>query len=241
MRKRRNRSTWFPVLGFINDPEGANENTTWDYRPLNVNADGSSNVFALPLIPDETRDPADETFAGDYTLRDYVEGQTCIIDRIVGKIVWNAVQTNDQSPNDPWNQIICCSAIAVLPVGEDSTTPEVASTEWNPLHATNADKPFLWRRTWVLGNNSARTDLARDVNPASNEAFGSVLDGPHIDTKGSRRAIRKNERLFVIHAVMGISSYTGLPHASAQGAVSVIGDFRVLGRLTRSKNKSLFK
>lgn len=240
-RKRRNRSTWFPILGFINNPEGNNFDSTWDFRPVTINANGDPNVFALPLIPDETRDPADQAFAGDYTLRDYVEGQTCIIDRVVGKVTWWTAQTIDQSPVDPWNTIICASGLAILPVGEDSATPEVASTEWDPLAATNADKPWLWRRTWVLGNNSARTDLKRDVLPPSNAAFGSVMDGPHLDTKGTKRAIRKNERLFIIHSVQGIASYVGESGASTPGQASICTDVRVLGHLTKSKNRSLFK
>lgn len=239
-RKRRNRSTWFPILGFFNS-EGA-ENTSWDARPVTVNSDGTSNCFALPLIPDQTHDPADVATEG-YSLRDYVEGQTCIIDRVVGKINWALQSEAAAPPRDVWTTVICASALAVLPVAEDSVVPEIASTEWNPLHATNLDKPYLWRRTWILGDQSstgAAGKLPLFFNATNNQA-GSVLDGPHIDTKGTRRAIRKNERLFVIHAIMGIESASGETSATENGSAVVIGDFRVIGRLMRGKNRSIFK
>lgn len=238
--KRRNRSTWFPILGFFNT-EGA-QNTSWDARPVTVNASGVSNVFALPLIPDQTHDPADVATEG-YSLRDYVEGQTCIIDRVVGKINWALQSEAAASPRDVWTTVICASALAVLPVGEDSPTPEIASNEWDPLLATNLDKPFLWRRTWILGDQSSTGTggkLPLFFNSTNNQA-GSVLDGPHLDTKGTKRAIRKNERLFMIHSIMGIETASGEQVASEDGAAVVIGDFRVLGRLIRGKNRSLFK
>lgn len=237
-RRRRNRSTWFPVLGF--EAGETLTPTTWDSRLVVLDAAGLTNVFALPLIPDDTRDPADATFSGDYTLRDYVEGQTCIIDRIVGKIQWAMAQEAQADPNVAWVEAICCSAIAVLPVADDNSSPGISSDDWNPLAATNADKPWLWRRTWLLGDNSSTGDAPQYTWPVNNCQFPGVLDGPHIDTKGTKRAIRKNQRLFLIHAAQGVVSADGSFPATLDGQMTVTADVRVLGRMVRGRNRGNF-
>lgn len=239
-RKRRNRSTWFPILPF-SDAEGTfqTNNASYDARLFGVLTHGTPNVAAIPLIPDVSTDPADSV-ATDNTLRDFVEGQTCIIERIVGKIVWWMGQnTPPADPNIAVTNCVACTAFAVLGTANDAgTSPELPSTEWDPLAAENAHKPWLWRRTWVLADNKVQTNLTHSeiTLPSCNEFFASAYDGPHIDTKGTKRAIRRNERIFMIHSVRGF----GDPDANLAGDAGVIADLRVLGRMTKSRNRGQF-
>lgn len=234
MRKRRQRSTWFPVLG-----------TSWNEGDIlssifpqtqEVALNWAINTVATPLIPDYTEDPS--VTAGESTLRDFVEGQTCIIDRIVGKICVLADQTAPGAEGEGIPLIFCCAGIAVLPV-DDSGTPLTSSDgrEIAALAAENLDKPFLWRRTWLIGNRLAADTTNPYPNiPTSNMEFGSVLDGPHVDTKGVKRAIQRNQRLFLILSTQD----AGRGEPNVTSFVRWVVDLRVLGRMRRARNKSLF-
>lgn len=233
--RRRNRATWFPILG-VGDPESQ---ITVDTRLYNTpgTAAYSPNVEAIPIIPDATA-LVDSTATGDFTLRDYVEGQTCIIERIVGKIVWSMASYDPGTDSTP-NTAICCTAFAVLPV--DATgIPALPSSDFDPFLANNSAQPWLWRRTWVLANNQAIAPgvIAQFNDPASNEFFASRDDGPHIDTKGTKRAIRREERLFQINATSAIITSSGTD-LSAQ--LRCVSDLRVIGRMVKATNRSTFK
>jgi len=241
-RRRRNRSTWFPLLPF-NEADGFvnAQDTTYDVRFLAPVAAGDPNVIAVPIIPDTSYEPSDAT-ATDATLRDYVEGQTCIIQRCVGKVVWSVQQFPPGAEERTPNTVIACTALAVLGVDNDSGnqgSPELPSTEWDPLAAANAHKPYLWRRTWVLSNNLAIPDTSAGQynDPASNEFFPGLGDGPHLDTKGTRRAIRRDERLFAIHSCRAISATDG---TFIPAFARVIFDVRVLGMMVKARNKGQF-
>lgn len=232
MRRRRNRATWFPVLG-VGDP-GAQ--VTYDLRNFDFSA--QPNVQAIPLIPDATP-YVDTSIAGDHSLRDIVEGQTCLIERIVGKIVWGVdqfVPPGEPTPTTP-NVGIFCTAFAVLPT-DDAGSPAIPSDEYDPLLANNSAQPWLWRRTWVLANNQIAGLSDGGFNhPASNEFFASRDDGPHIDTKGTKRAIRREERIFMIHSTRSADNEVW----DFNGASQVIADLRVLGMMVKAKNRSSFK
>lgn len=240
-RKRQNRSTWFPILGTDTFNTGAF--SSYDTRDLTVHANYAPSVIAVPIIPDFSADPNDSTDTQGYTLRDFVEGSACIIERIVGKIVWGIQQIPPPSEQSTVAVAIACTAFAVLPTqNDDPGTPELPNiSEYDPLLAENMDKPYLWRRTWVLANNAAvpidpGVQAGQFSHPASNEFFASRDDGPHIDTKGTRRRVMRNERIWMIHSVMSLTG--GDPEAS--GESQVVADVRVLGRLTRQRNKGTF-
>lgn len=236
-RKRQNRGTWFPVLGSLVGGSESEYLTTMDRQAFSVSTDpGFANIVANPLIPDETPDV--ESAGVATTLRDFVEGQTCIIHRIVGKIVWGVGQSQNAGYSP--NVIVCASGIAVLPVADDTNIPDLPSDEYDPLRPQNSSQPWLWRRTWILANN-AQVNVASAVgfnHPASNEFFASRDDGPHIDTKGTKRAIRREQRIFLVHNVMNadINADEG-----TAGYAAVWTDVRVFGQMVRSRNKSTFK
>lgn len=235
-RYRKNRSTWFPIIPFEEpDGTGGGIGRTDDKRELTVWTNpGIRDCIAIPLIPNESFEtgPANST----ETLRDFVEGQTCIIERIVGKIVWSMQQITDGGYTP--RLALCCTAFAVLPVDGDGN-PDIGSDEWDPLLAKNAHQPWLWRRTWLLANTLAWAASNQGYPaPHCNEFFASRDDGPHIDTKGTKRAIRREQRIFMIHSVLNAD-----PAADEgdNGLTYVNADVRVLGRMTRARNRSNFK
>jgi len=238
MRRRRTKSTWFPVLGTDAADGGPLSSVFTEFT--NVNFDYSADFKITPIIPDYTEDPS--TATAEHTLRDFVEGQTCVIDRIVGKITCHLIQGTGSGESFYQPSIVtCCAAVAVLPVDDAGVaTTTGTGEEINPLYAENLDKPWLWRRTWTLNNNVQASVPGYFYNmqgPASNTSMGSMLDGPHIDTKGVKRAIQRNQRIFLI---LGAQNETPGDVANEDGTVFWTVDLRVLGRMRRARNKSLF-
>lgn len=237
-RRRRNRSTWFPILGF-DTGVAANVNglSTVDFRAFAVPATGAATVVPVPLIPDIDV-PAEQAQSNagkvETTLRDYVEGQSCIIDRIVGNlqigIVPSAAKTSSET-------IICCAAIAVLPVEDDATGVNLALSieDIDPLRADNSAQPWLWRRVWVLGDEKQAGNEGHFF--PQNNLFGSVAEASKIDTKGTKRAIRREQRIFMVYSFLNAN-----PNIEGESrTVACSLDVRVLGRMTRAHNRSTFK
>jgi len=237
--RRRNRATWFPVLGFENANLAINGLSTVDIRVMDATTNGAANVLAIPLIPDVDV-PVEvgqglQDGAPIRTLRDIVEGQSCLIERIVGNIQWECTQTFQGGENS--NRIICCSAVAVLPTVDDgSGDPAIPADEFDPLRADNSAQSWLWRRVWVLGNQGpAINDTATGL--PTNNCFGSLAEGSKIDTKGTKRMIRREERIFLIHNVLN-----PFPGAEATTvSATAYTDVRVIGQMRKAHNKSSFK
>lgn len=239
-RRRRQRNTWFPILAGAAAGAQQLPDASFDEYYFSPPLDRTSQVTAIPWIPDTSYDASD--LQDGASLRDYVEGNTCVIERIVGKASWSFGQVvPDGDPPERYvQQVVCCTAIAILPVENlpsGQGGPEVPQQEYDPLAAANANKPWMWRRTWVLANNGAQSSVQTTLftSPGSNEFFASRDDGPHIDTKGTRRAIRRGERLFVIHAVRALDD-----EAVNSTLVQVVTDLRFLGRMVRAKTKRTF-
>jgi len=238
MRRRRVKSTWFPVLGTDRGNGNPLSSVFTEFTTINFSA--AADFQVTPLIPDYSEDPSTST--NEQTLRDFVEGQTSIIDRIVGKITCHFLQ-NVGSGESFFQPIMAVAGagIAVLPV-DDSGTAITTGTgeEINPLLAENLDKPWLWRRTWTLVNNaqaSVEGLFFKPRGPASNTEMGSVMDGPHIDTKGVKRAIQRNQRIFLI---FGAADVTPGDVSNEDGSMFWTVDLRVLGRMRKARNRSIF-
>jgi len=238
--RRRNRATWFPILGFDTTASAAaGALSTVDVRTFEINANGGPNVLAIPIIPDIDIPPEVGQGVQDgapiRTLRDIVEGQSCLIERIVGNIQWEIEQSS--AAGIVSTRAICCSALAVLPTVDDGTgDPAITSDEFDPLRADNSAQPWLWRRVWVMGNTAATVDNAQTGLPTNN-LFGSLAEGSKIDTKGTKRMIRREERIFLIHSVLQ-------PFPDTEGTFvfgRVYADLRVIGTMRKAHNRSSFK
>jgi len=237
-RHRRNRATWFPVLGF----EGSigNPLTTVDARQLTVNADGTTNVTVVPIIPDiDTNVDESQTGGGGIvrSLRDYVEGQSCIIERVVGNIQIAGPRTGNTSTTAAF---AVAAAIAVVPTVDDGTgNPAVSTADLDPLNANNIAQPWLWRRVWNLGFSTGTAAVGSNADLPGNNLFGSLAEGSKIDTKGTKRAIRREERIFLIYSTLAL-----FPDGTNQpiiNGVFAMTDLRVIGRMVRARNRSNFK
>lgn len=233
-RRHRNRATWFPVLGFEN---ALGVQVTLDTRSSAVSPDGTTNVIVVPLIPDiDVPVEQAQINAGrvETSLRDFVEGQSCIIERIVGT-VQHVIEPS--SLKETSEVVACCTAFAVIPCVDDGTgNPALSTTELDPWNPDNSSNPWIWRRSWILGDEFEPGQNGTNL-PTSN-VFGSGLDGPHIDTKGSKRRIMREQRIFMIH-----SFFNPFP-AGGEGENRVIrsfADVRVIGRMVKATNRSAFK
>lgn len=234
MRRRRNRSTWFPILGF---EASAGTFTTVDIRELNVQGNGDHTVTVVPIIQDIDQGTVDpSTTLVKSSLRDIVEGQTCIIDRIVGKIVVER-DFRAEAATDP-AVVICCAAIAVIPSqGSGEGDPAISTSELDPLNPGNSSNPWLWRRTWVLGTQDSTQVGGQNGLPPHNYS-GSVAEGSHIDTKGSKRAIRREERIFLIYSLH--AAFPDVEATTIVNGVRAYADLRVVGRMVKARNRGAF-
>lgn len=243
-RRRRNRGKWFPL-----DPTFLSGNpigNTWldgDVSFTNVPGGvepGDSVQIAFPLTLDVT--PNVNTQQADFTLADFVQGQEYILERVVGK-VWVGLSQLQNSGEDEGQQIqnvIACTALAVLPVQDDDPTAiSIEAQDWNPLFVQNAQQPWLWRRTWKLSNqNFFPNNLT--VYPQSSAGYGSVAEGGHLDTRGTKRRVSKEQRLFIIFAAQIIDTIGGASELPP-GGINYGYDLRLVGGMRSAKNRSSFK
>lgn len=236
--RRRAGGAWLPI-----NPTYIGENlegkTYWDDSLDWVHGEPPENpddiergdgvAACIPLTLDGTIDP--DLSTEQESLHDLVQGQDYILNRIVGK-VWCAINQNEAQA------VIKCIAafgVAVLPTEGGAAAPSVAGTDWNPLLARNAQEPWLWRRTWILTNQAATT--AAGQFPQSSAEYGSVLDGGHIDTKGVKRRITREHRLYMVFAAEALeTSFT----VEATSRISYGYDVRLNGNMRKARNRSSF-
>jgi len=238
-RKRRTRYTWLPNTG-TGGPAADIQDTTngRDFGSLGLPADGTTAVSILDLLDDDATEDLAAGPLGPIINSEY------FIKRIVGKLFVNIEQTTD----------IATAKAALVGAGifvaraEDSdsgtplpigalTTPQ-AVDNYSPLRQETIREPWIWRRTWILSNQtSTQGSTGENLFPQTTAGYGSVLDGGHIDAKTARR-VGNDDRLW---AIIAIRNYP-LNVVSAAGAITVRAyiDYRVLGASRRARNRSAF-
>lgn len=227
-RKKRYNGTWLPVnpTTYPDSPFGL----TWTEDTLTINAGsaapGITTVKAIPLTLDETAS-VDANDPG-VSLRDFVEGQDYICKRVVGNTWFNA----PQGGSEIHLRSICCLALAVLPVDDESAQdqPSIDAVQWHPLVADNAQQPWFYRRTWQLGNPFV------NYYPGTSSWYGGQTT--QLDTKGTARRITKEQRLFLIAAAGILEMSAGEPEFDLTWTFGY--DLRIFGAMRRSKNRSTF-
>lgn len=233
-RRRRARYTWFPQdPTFYAYGEGDFEAATYYWTNLNLeNQQGEAQeVLATPIVPDQTAQDYD-TALEDLTLRDYVEGQDYLAKRVVGK-VWGSLGQDSESRT---LSVILAMGLAVLPVNDETNTPIGGESDYDPLNVANSMNPWMWRRTWILGN-LLHPNITH-FYPNNLGAYGSVMDGGHVDVKSARR-ITREQRLFHCCTARILEDQTG---AGLNSATVQFGfDLRVLGAMRKHRNRSTFK
>lgn len=139
--------------------------------------------------------------------------------RIVGKIFVGCEQTTNNSGSYAY----VTAGLIVLRC-DPNGQPIGALAGYSNQNFDGWSDPWIWRRTWMLGNLSnillpGSTDFTM---PENNTQMGSVMDGPHVDAK-TARTVGQEERVFL---VVSLSD----PFANAAGTpgpqISVFYDLR---------------
>lgn len=247
-RKRQNRGLWFPTFGETwNSGDGQYTEACWENQdtPLQP-ADqygAVSNLQVRPLTFDYTNNgpPAATT-----SLRDVVEGQDWLCQRIVGK--FNAVYAYGNSdPSVDWIAVKVALGIFVARSKDlAEAQPDLDPEEMDPFAAANIQDSWMFRRTWILQNCASSyytNPLGGPGNiqfPATIASYGSVLDGPHIDVKSKRR-IDREHRLWAVVAVRGFGlGFTDTLEDPQVGSLHFHFDYRIHGVMRKGRNTSTF-
>jgi len=261
-RTRGSRFTWMPMLGtvFSGGGEGTYQtafarayvqpNQDLGVPPTLDHGSGVGSAFITALVPDYTEQP-DPAQGTAFTLRDYTEGQDWFLRRIVGKLtVGCATLNNTLNQKEVWPAVLVTAGFFVARSQDVSEGQvDLATNEWDPQDLRNIRQPWIWRRTWVLGAAQVAVPTGNPTDPQlsalwpnTNESFGSMADGPHVDAKTLRR-IRREERLWMALSVLGLgeAGTTTVSSASTQQPlVQIYYDLRALGAMRKAKNASRF-
>lgn len=166
----------------------------------------------------------------DLTLAD-IEDSGYRLRRIVGKIV--ILQAQDPVAVGP-SIFKITAGIIVRRINDGGTSMAASAALGSPDIATtnlqNAADPWIWRRSWVLANNTA-AGIALDPNaasvPGSNINYGGCMhESTHVDAK-TARIIGPEERLFLDVTAEGLNGNSQDDPSFAL----VVGDLRVLGSM----------
>jgi len=234
--RRKRRFTWLPILGSprTQDP-GPTVYVTQQYLQIEIPAESSAPVgFTLPVLGDEGEDDSNvdaaQTFINDSL------GQEYIIERVVGTIHCAALQVADAA-----STITVSAGFFVAP--KDGGTPDLALGDdatgpYSPLWRNNCDQPWMWRRTWILGNLIASGTGSYGPFPPTNAELTDTT-GPAVDIRSVRR-VHKDERLWLSVSAMA-TWLNDLGTAPNDSAVRVAYDIRALGAMRRAQNTSTFR
>lgn len=199
-----------------------------------------SSLAVFPVVPDFTQLPSSTFGDTNINLRDIASGQDWFLDRIVGKIHLHCLAgAGGTDPSVEWGAVMVKAGFFVAHSdADDENTPSLVDEEIDPLNIDNAMDPWIWQRSWLLGNpNSAYHVLDGKYFPSNTADFGSVMDGGHVDTKSKRR-IQREQRLFMAVSCFGYD----LAHTIVTGAqvdqprIIGLADFRYFGRLASARH-----
>jgi len=233
MRKRRPRVVWLPPDRFngLGQTPGSGattglQNGVKRFLTTVPGGAGSSHTEVFPVVQDNQVDANLLAFG---TLADY-EQSAYRLRRIVGKIFIGVAQGASEGGT---TEVVVTAGLIVLRTHQVAglIVPLNATTEeYSTQMLQNWADPWIWRRTWVLGNIPQETAAGLTFYPETNIAgYGSVADGPHVDAK-TARVVGAEERLFLVFTM---SSVNGDPQVSTQ--VNVIWDLRCLASMRSSQ------
>lgn len=239
-RRRKSKFTWMPILGGLFQSSPGPAYFGGRLPVLGSTGKLADGPYVTPIVPDETPQPTDASA----TLRDFTEGQDWFLRRIVGKLTfaWDFVP-GGEGGTFPVNTIIGAGFFVARAREDNPNLPDLDIDEYDVLANGNIRSPWLWRRTWILGSHVSGGAAGWETFyqfPSNNWQTGSALDGPHVDAKTLRR-IRREERLWFTWSGNNFDLFPGSWHATQLDAQVTFGlDYRVLGQMRRSNNRSTF-
>jgi len=254
-RRKRTRGAWFPTIGVGLGPSTEIALPGRAFA-LSVFTSQISNAIA-PLTFDV---PFEGDFAspGADSLSDII-GSGYLLRRVVGKLFAARIAALDVAERDTGPAILFSAGLLVArandfgsgggvdtPIG--SATAAELRDNYSPLDRDTIQEPWIWRRSWILGRSGSNfqapgatfnpqvTNATTAAFPASTAGYGSVLDGPHIDSR-VKRIVSGDNRLWLSVGA------TPFPLDSAViEATLVTGyfDYRIYGSLKRTVKSSVF-
>lgn len=232
-RRKRPNVAWLPVIGSVNGADQVVAPILPLAFSMPIKGDGSIATYLTALTLDT---PPEQALAANQvqTLADF-EQSAYRLRRLVGKIHLVRDQNNDGQNATP-NAALVTAGFIVLRVNEETGNPLQTDDQYNPLNEDNIRDPWIWRRSWCLGNNFGTQLNAVSAAgavawfPATNVYYGSMIDGPHFDTKVGR-VIMPEERLFL---VIGTQA---LENAAFDGLVTGVIDYRILASMRKATNR----
>jgi len=245
MRRRKFKGTWFPINS---DTVVEGPADPLPAAPLQGTlGSGSGTAGAETSIRILTFDqPAEQA-----PLLNDALGQEYALRRIVGKLhIWWQQTLNGSTSLDLYTAQIGAGFFVARASSTDEDIPEGAQAtsqsggdadtfnQFSPLSGGAIREPWIWRRTWVLGNppsSDGNLTQTRGVIPCSNIDYGSVLDGPHVDAK-TRRRIRQDERLFFAMSARMLDGGGGTVGLQWNWTL----DVRLFGAMRRARNQGAF-
>lgn len=234
MRKRRPRVVWLPnarenrygANGTSVDPA---DNSAFELS-LDYGTDGLNVTGIIGVVSDQ---PASLAFAGSLTSLSDLQSSGYRLRRLVGKIFVGIDQVAGTVATPQATDILVTAGFIVL-----RTTQLGAPLSNLGDYAVNAlagvGDPWIWRRSWYLGNNAAKfaqqPAAITAFLPESNTILGSALDGPHLDQK-TARVIGPEERLFFVASAQAQNPGG---QENLTNRCRIVGDVRVLASMRTS-------
>lgn len=232
---------WFPTTGTL---EAAGDNTYFDAgwdagdNPLVLQdtAGSPTQLTVKPLTFDYTQEPDTASQAGqNFSLRDLVEGQDWLCQRIVGKFHGHVYDGGNNPPINEWLYVRVALGIFVARSKDAAEAePDLEPAEFDPFAGDNIQDSWMFRRTWILQNDKSKA-ITGDIYPTSTVGYHSVLDGPHLDIKSKRR-IDREHRLWAVVAARGYSPGFIDPTSTIQ-LFSWFLDYRIHGTMKPGRNR----
>lgn len=215
-RKTKPRVVWLPPdqsLAIASDPDSG-----YSSAIVSVSAAVPSAVTEMPLVIDSQQFPATSSLSD-------VENSGYRLRRIVGKIFIIGDAFDDETTIEA---VLVKAAIIVRRTASDgSTSLAIGATPndaANPSKAENWPDPWIWQRTWILGNPNI-PPLGPQL-PTSN-VFLTTEAGPHVDQK-TARIIGPEERLFLDVSATALF-FSGVAELTQD--IQIVTDLRVLGTM----------
>jgi len=259
--RRRRRGTWFPNLGTLGPNADPDDDDPGLWGRLLIGgevAPAATTTVILPLTFDEASE--DEEVEGDTTLADFL-GSEYIVQRILGTL-FVARQTNTASNRTSAVKVTAGIFVArqedsthadavegALPIG--SETASEARENYSPMTNSTIREPWMWRRSWLLGNQGVAASNSQNVFqnnqtlenfPATNVGYLGMMTGPYVDCK-SKRHVRQDERLYFVIAGRNLQSPFVAPFdetITTTVNVDFHFDYRIFGNLVKARQRSSF-
>lgn len=200
-RRRKPRVVWLPPAAEARNQviNPAISDASVGAFSFNINVAGTGlGTYATGLIPMVSDIPAVPFQSGGLpisTLAD-IQSSGYRLRRCVGKIYAGLGQNDTTQGDTP--QVLVTAGLIVLRVREDGTPllPVASYDDYSPAIIKNWSDPWIWRRSWMFSNLQEAIFLQQPLFADSNQAYGSVMDGPHVDAR-TARIVGPEERLFL--------------------------------------------